>query len=70
MSDLSLFVMETDLSELPDGQLSRMEEILLRSQKSALTEIDEINSALIAINDVRRRRGGDDKKTAKSPKKQ
>ena len=66
MSDLTLFVLEADLSDLPEGHLAKLEEILLRTQKSSLSQIEEVNSALTSINEIRRKRAGE----AQKPQKQ
>lgn len=53
MSDLTLFVLETDLGDLSDGQIEKIEEILLRNKRSTMATIDDIDSALMCLRDAR-----------------
>ncbi len=68
MSDLTLFVLEADLTDLSEKQLNKIEEVLLRSQNSAAQQIEDITSALKVLNDVRQSRGDGGTTTKKSPK--
>ena len=68
MSDLTLFVLETDLSELSPEHLGKIEEILLRSQNSAVSQLEDITSALKCLHDLRAG-GGGTKKTPTKKKK-
>ncbi|MFG5384429.1 MULTISPECIES: hypothetical protein [unclassified Yoonia] len=68
MSDLTLFVLETDLSELSPEHLGKIEEILLRSQNSAVAQIEDITAALKCLHDLRAG-GGGTKKTPTKKKK-
>lgn len=68
MSDLSVFVLEADLSNMSVDQLNKIEEILLRSQNSAVAEIESLTSALKCINDARLGRGGEGGPVKKTPK--
>lgn len=67
MSDLTLFVLETDLKDLSTKHLNKIEEVLLRSQNSAVQQIEDITSALKVLNDARQSRGDDGPTTKKSP---
>ncbi|WP_171095642.1 hypothetical protein [Ruegeria sp. HKCCD4318-2] len=58
MSDLTVFVQEADLNELPIAHLNKIEEILLRSQDSAVQQLENITTAIKLINDNRQRRDG------------
>ena len=68
MSDLTVFILEADLNELQLTHLNKIEEILLRSQDSAVQELEDITSALKSLNEVRQRRDGGGG-VKKSPKK-
>ncbi|MCG7521477.1 hypothetical protein [Ruegeria sp. Ofav3-42] len=68
MSDLTVFVQEANLNDLSIQQLNKIEEILLRSQDSAVQELESITTAVKMLNEVRQRRDGDGR-VKKSPKK-
>ena len=50
---------------IPD--LAKIEDILLRSQKSALSQVEDINNALAAINKIRSEGGSTPKKKYPPP---